>query len=500
MRAEWAEAHAKLLSVPPLFDEAMAGALVTSLSNELAPGSGFVSDILTPLRLTGLLAGEAGCWYIAEAARSEFREELRKENTELFRNALDISLKYMENGFGSTLRRVLGSRNSRLLIAVLTVGSSADHYTSFDNVVRELGAVHRLGRESGEAIARFALSQLPPASGRTRQTEFLLGMEKWRTSQRAAVAHFERVIDTEVIDLAFAVSTHLIGVSMVSRGDLQNAMVLLKQSVAALRQLRDPRELAQVLTSVGIAEREMSSNLLAEADNSELDESERSALIADADVHFQAAQDALDEAMGLAHEADDPHLEAGAHLELAACFARWDDITAAISESERARSIMHHDDRNYLRVLTQLGALYRQNDDYTKADAVLTEAAEVAVREGTAIPTLARLLNVQAVTDRKLGRINHAQVHAESSVRFGRILKDERHLGHSLHILALITIDTARDQSDLMPASELLSESRRMLESVRDSAGLRIIGEANLYLERRRDELDVGNKRDQSTS
>jgi tetratricopeptide (TPR) repeat protein len=492
MNTEWIEAYAKLLSVPPLFDEAIAKDLVSSLSNELANGSSTAGDFLTSLRLTGLLMGERDCWQITDSARSEFRKILVDENPDLFQRALTISINHMENSFASTLQRTFGARNAKLLILTLNLGRGTGDRVAFDRVIRQLTEGHRLGRASGEAIARVALSQLPPEPDRFRQMDFLIGMQEWRLHRRQrAQRYFNRVLTAGISDLADAISSHLVGAAMSRRGEHSEAVTLLQRSVATLKELQDNHGLCQVLISLGIAEREISARLISEADDEELDTSESAALIAEADNHFQAAQDALDEAAGLANDLQDRHLEAGAHLELAACFARWSDIDTAIHESETARKIISPNDREYVRVLTQLGSLYRQNGDYDRAGEVLGEAARLAPAHGAESIELARLLNVQSANERRIGRLDAARSYAMSSVEIGRRLKDDRHLGHSLHTLARITAEQAQSSAELIRAGELLQASEQIFEVFHDSVGLGMISNTRGYIERRRAELNT---------
>jgi tetratricopeptide (TPR) repeat protein len=336
----------------------------------------------------------------------------------------------------------------------------------------------------------LALSQLPAHPDRFRQMEFLRGLQAWRLEQRGrAENHFHRVLATRFTDLADAISAHLTGVAMSKRGDHGNAVTLLLRSVATLRELDDKRGLCQTLISLGIAKREISAMWLSEAADDEMDVNTRVSLMAQADESFRSAQDALDEAAELAHDLQDSHLEAQTHLELAACFERWNDIDAAIEESETARSIMAHDDRAYVRVLTQLGSLYKQNEDYENAGAVLSEAAQTAFALSRENIEEARLLNVQAAYERRRGHLDTAHSYAESSVRIGRKLEDKLHLGHALHTLAAITIDQAQSSANLDDAENLLRESEAALRASHNNVGLKKIEQTREVLKRRRVEL-----------
>ena len=490
MNAEWIEAHVKLLSVPPVFDEATATNLVSALADELAEGASSAPHFLPVLRLAGLLTGEPGCWQISDSTRAEFRDLLVKENPVLFRRALDICVDHMRNGLASTMRHVFGAANANLLVSTLALGRETGDHAAFDGVIRQLNEGHRLGRASGETIASVALSQLPPDPERLRQTEFLLGMQAWRLNQRPrAENHFDRVLDAGFSDLADAISAHLTGVALSVRGEYTNAVTRLQRSVRTLRELGDTRGLCQALISLGIAEREISVKRLSEADDNESSGDVSDSLITQADNSFQAAQKAFDDAAGLAKELEDEHLEAQAHMELAASFARWNDIDAAIQESETARAIISPNDRNYVRLMTQLGSLYRQDGDYETAGKVLDEAAQISLRLGRESSQLARLLNVQAANERRRGKFDTARSYALNSIEMGRRLKDKRHLGHALHTLATITLEVAKNGADLDLADKLLSESREALGSCNDTAGLRMIGQTRASLDKRRAEF-----------
>jgi hypothetical protein len=490
MNVHWTEAHVKLLSVPPVFDEATATDLVSKLADELVEGASGDSRFLMSLRLTGLLTGQPGCWQISDATRTQFRELLALENPVLFNRALGICVDHMRNGLASTMRQVFGAANANLLVSTLALGKDVGDHAAFNKVIMQLTEGHRLGRVAGETIARVALSQLPAHPDRFRQMEFLQGLQAWRAQQRPrAENHFGRVLATRVADLADAISAHLTGVAMSNRGEHLNAVTMLQRSVATLRELDDKRGLCQTLISLGIAEREISAMRLVEADDDETDANMRAALMAQADEIFRSAQDALNEAASLAQDLQDSHLEAQAHMELAACLERWNDIDAAIEESETARSIMPHDDRAYVRLLTQLGSLYRQNEDNENASAVLNEAMQAAFELGRENIELARLLNVQAAYERRRENLDTAHSYAASSVRIGRKLANKRHLGHALHTLAAITIDQAHSSADLDDAENLLRESEDALKASHSDAGLSKTERTREFLERRRLEL-----------
>jgi tetratricopeptide (TPR) repeat protein len=490
MNANWTEAHVKLLSVPPLFDEATATELVSSLSDELVEGSSKAPDFLISLRLAGLLTGHSGCWQISDATRVEFRELLIQENPNVFQRALGICVGRMQQEFASTVRLVFGAANASLLISTLALGTETSDRSAFDNVIRKLTEGHRLGRSSGEYVARVALAQLPPEPDRFRQMEFLLGMQAWRIHERwRAERHFDQVLTADIDDLADAIAAHLTGVTMSKRGEYATAITLLQRSISTLRRLRDVRGLCQALISRGIAEREVSAKLLQEADEEAANTTASALLISQADTNFHAAQDAFSEAIRLAQELQDGHLAAGAHLELAACFARWGDFDTAIQEAQTARSIMPSDDPEYVRLLTQLGSFYRQCGDYDSASSILDEATRVALEQGTANIELARLLNVQAANERRQGRLSAARSHAQESVQIGRKLKDQRHLGHAIHTLAVILLQEAKDSSQLRYVEQLLNESERILRGLHDSVGIGMINNTRSYLKNRQGEL-----------
>jgi tetratricopeptide (TPR) repeat protein len=493
MNANWTEAHVKLLSVPPLFDESTATDLVSSLSDELVEGSSKAQDFLTSLRLTGLLTGHSGCWQISDATRVEFRDLLIQENPVVFQRALGICVDHMREEFAPTVQRVFGAANASLLISTLALGTTTSDHTAFDNVIRKLTAGHRLGRSSGEDVTRVALAQLPQEPDRFRQMEFLLGMQAWRTHERRrAERHFDRVLTANFNDLADAISAHLAGVAMSKRGEHAAAIALLQRSIGTLRELQDARGLCQALISQGIAEREISAKLLQEADEEGSNTAADAVLlISHANENFQAAQNALEEAIELAQDLQDRHLEGGAHMELAACFARWGDLDTAIYEADTARSIMPSDDPEYVRLLTQLGSFYRQCGDYDNASSILDEAAQIALERGNESIELARLLNVLAANERRQGHLMAARSHAQKSVEIGRKLRDQRHLGHAIHTLAVIAIQDAKDSSQLLYAEQLLSESEQILKKLHDSVGLGMISNTRSYLTSRQGELGI---------
>ena len=291
MNAEWTEAHVKLLSVPPVFDEATATELVSELADELVEGASSDSRFLTSLRLAGVLTGPPGCWQISDATRVEFRALLAMENPILFKRALTICVDHMRNGLASTMRLVFGAANANLMVSAFAVGKEAGDRAAFDKVILQLNEGHRLGRASGETIARVALSQLPAHPDRFRQLEFLQGLQAWRVQQRQkAEEHFDRVLAASFADLADAISAHLTGVAMSMRGEYSNAVTVLQRSVQTLRELDDKRGLCQTLISLGIAEREISAKRLSEADDDEIGVNRRTSLMARADEIFRATQ------------------------------------------------------------------------------------------------------------------------------------------------------------------------------------------------------------------
>lgn len=368
MRAEVIDAHARVLSVAPFFDSSTAADIVSTFAGDVVSGADKVAASFSELRLSGLLEKEGVSWRIAEPARQDYLEEMKTDHVETYRGAVGLFLTHATNGFGPSLAATVGDRGADLLIRVMRLAVADSPDAAFAEVIEQVQAGGRSGRESDARIAQHVIRDLPGYRERDRHLALLLGLELWRAEHHAeARQHFERVLKEQSSDLASAIAAHLLAVSWREVGEDERASAYVTEAVGTLRSLGDRRGLRMALTTLGGVERELFSRLLARADDSNLGAPERSNLLDEAQVHFDAAQDALDEAIGIGDDLADKSGAGAAKLELASCFQRWGEVWTALEVAEDARESLDPQDSDYLRALTLLASLYRDVGDIPRA-------------------------------------------------------------------------------------------------------------------------------------
>jgi tetratricopeptide (TPR) repeat protein len=155
----------------------------------------------------------------------------------------------------------------------------------------------------------------------------------------------------------------------------------------------------------------------------------------------------------------------------------------AIQTAEQSVELLKGDSEDGVWARTVLGSLYRSIGDMQSAASVLEDGSAIANRLGTGSLELARLLNVQASTDRRAGNHAAAVKHARESVEIGRRLRSRRHLSQALYTLAIVLIDLSGEK-ELEEAGEALNESARLLSELNDRRGLTMVTTTRLKLMR----------------
>ncbi|MFF4030531.1 tetratricopeptide repeat protein [Streptomyces sviceus] len=486
MKRNLLDAYASILSIPPIFDEALALEFGTNPQFKIARSEAEALRLLTELKMCGAIVRERyTCWRISESLRSELQRDFQNDRMEDYPTVVQMYLRHA--GFSGKFQGVLGLSASEITKAVLQLsvsGSRAD-LNKLVGIVKD-GA--RKGRGADARCTMALLSQLPPYPDQKRQQEFFYALWLWRHRDRsAATRSLNEVIKHPQQDLASAISAHLLAVVDIDEGSEFKAIPLLQRSLSDLEVIDDRRGTALVLTTLGRAQREIAARSKARAGDLRIDPSKRFEYEKSAMEYFASAHDSFEEARELASALGEKTSSASAALELAICYEREGDIDAAIIAAEEARQEVPTEDQETMaRILTLLGSLYRKREDYSASASALDEAFKYLTE-----PTLelAKLLNVLASTERKMGNLPQARQHAEHSVSIGRRLRNVRHIAHALCTLASVAIDLAQSYEELDFAASCMDEAGNILEELHDIRGLSYVASLRKASEKKRREL-----------
>jgi tetratricopeptide (TPR) repeat protein len=493
MKTEWLDAHAQLLSVPPVFDEPLVSQVDEAFAERLVAGAGGRgAEAFRELRLAGLVVREQNAWRLADPLRGELRRRFQRENLETFQAVADSVVEYGGNGLRETLSRTLGVKGAEMNLTVLRVAAKPEDDDALNSLVDLVERRARSGRESDATSAAVLLSQLPATPARERHIEFLLGLAAWREGERGqAREHFSRVLRSDRIDRAAAVAAHLTGVALTAEGSYEVGIPLLQRSVDLNRQLSNQRGLALVLLSLGGARRDFGAQLSVIGAEEEFGNEPR--LFEDAEAQFEAAIEELEEAFDLAEQLGDERLISSALLNLATTYQRQGNRDLAIELAEASRELIPDSHPDIVRVHTVLGSLYKDAGDHEAAATELETAARLGPEVGIASLTLAKLLNVLASNERRTGQLEAALSHVRLSVAFGRDLDNARHLSQALHTLATVLADAATTEEEFAEAEQALDESEGLLRDLHDTRGLEMLGRTRNWIrEARQRRLQTG--------
>ncbi|MET7693397.1 tetratricopeptide repeat protein [Streptomyces sp. NPDC005483] len=482
------DAYASILSIPPVFDEALALDFGTSAQFDIAHDTTEAVRLFGQLRLCGIVVRENNfCWKVEESFRNELLRRIQKESHLDYQNAVRIFLEHANNGFSVKMKRVLGENAAEITSRVLRLELS-DAGEDFNTLVEIVQEGARRGRGADARCTVNLLSQLPYHPDRERQENFFEALWLWRHHDRiGARDHLECVLAYPHQDLASAISAHLLAVMDIEQGKEHLAISLLERSLSDLESIDHERGRALVLTTMGRAQREIATRCQAQAGT---DPNNKRGHLNEAAEYFSAAHSSFDEATLLAGKLNEWSSFSKARLELAVSYEREGNLDKAIQIVEEARQRTPSTDRDLIiRGLTQLGSLYRKRNKYAAAASILDEALRFTEGDQPNFE-IAKLLNVIASAERKQGNLAAARQHAESSVSLGRRLGNARHTAHALSNLAAIVVDDAASETDLSFAIKCLDESQGFLRRLNDVRGLGMVAETRGRIQRKAGDLE----------
>ncbi|MFC9686124.1 tetratricopeptide repeat protein [Streptomyces sp. NPDC056948] len=488
MEASILDAYASILSIPPVFDEALAINYGTSAEFNIAHDKIEATHLFEQLRLCGVIVREQGlCWKVEESFRNEFLRRIQRDSRLDYMNAVRVFLEYSNVGFSAKMRRVLGESAAEITSRImrLELNDTSEDFNALVEIVQE-GA--RRGRGADARCTINLLGKLPHHPDRERQENFFEALWLWRRHDRkGARDHLECVLAHPNQDLASAISAHLLAVIDIEQGKEHLAISLLERSLSDLEFIDHERGRALVLTTLGRAQREIATRCQAQAGT---DPNKRIGHLNEAAEFFSAAHSSFDEAALVAGKLNEWSSYSKAQLELAVSYEREGKLDKAIQIVEEARQRTPSTDRDLIvRGLTQLGSLYRKRNKYAAAASILDEALRFTEGDQPNFE-IAKLLNVLASAERKQGNLAEARHHAESSVQLGRRLGNSRHTAHALSNLAAIVVDDAVSEADLDFAIACLDESQGVLRGLNDVRGLHMIAETRGRVQRKRGDLE----------
>ncbi|KQR08539.1 hypothetical protein ASF78_20025 [Cellulomonas sp. Leaf334] len=270
------------------------------------------------------------------------------------------------------------------------------------------------------------------------------------------MANFQTVLDEPTRDIAAAISAHLVAVALYGDGALDEAKNRVELSVSIGREIEDERGLAFTLSTLGRVELALSNR------TGSVEAARRAITALDEATKYAENYDVLGRTLQYLAEAQ---LKIG-HGEDA---QRLGYEAIEISQyGERA-----------VEARTAAALIERELGNESSYQALLSDAEEIAARDGVGGRSLAKLLNMEASSRRRSGDMSGALALAKRSLALGRRLNDRRHVAHAAHTLAAITIDLLPVSSDipadLDEARKLLEESRTALVRLRDARGIQLV-------------------------
>lgn len=442
----------RLLSAAPWFDTETATELLelADLSNESA------HEVLARVRRSGLLVRRGEVERVQEPNRSEWRQSLFADDSELYRAALDVFARRSRSSLGERLNGVLGEDGSFLTARAIECVSNPEPGDALDDLVTRIED----GPDQWDIVTSVAVAHLIELYGfkRDRLSDFFEGLSLWSSDRKdEAAAYFRRVVSDRKQDRAGAISEHLLGVSMYQTGNLFEAETILEDAIAHLEYLNDRKGLEVTLCTYGRVEHSIFER------NGDFESLARSRV-------------ALERALGLA--STNSTRRARTLQYLARTVGEYGEYPLAISLAQEAVK-SSTDPVSAVNSRTTLALLHRDAEQVLEYLAVISEASEIAEEHDVRGKTLARLLNMAAAAQRRAGNLTDAVSLAERSIRLGEKLEDDRHTAHAQHTLAAILIDELPNRDPVLSEVELvldlLQRSRNTLAGFHDVRGVGLI-------------------------
>jgi tetratricopeptide (TPR) repeat protein len=455
---------AKLLSIPPAFDEHLAAVLVSNFGTTQPSTAPEVSAerarrFIHELNHAGLLIRGNGWFRVNESLRTQLSAELRRDDFGLYVDVVASCVAHMSNGSKNVLIAAAGSHGAEIVLSILRMeaGSAAEEFGAFDDLVNNLNQSSQRGRYGDASAAARLVDDLPLTEDRGRQRAFLTGLVLWNDDRKTeAIVHLEKVWKGPPRDLAFAIAAHLMAAHHQAQGNAGEALLYATESRDTLREIGDSRGLAMVLTTLGRIERDLV---------------ERDPQAAEIGMNpIATLQEAADLALGIGNP-----VQAGLALAYIAGVQQHDeDYEEALATALEARALVPDRNPVLLQIIPLLVSLYRTLGRFDEALVASDEGSTIARTLGDRRHQ-AILLNTQASLERQIGQLADSQKHALASVELGRALGNSKHVSRALNTLARVLTEVATDRESLAKARSAAEESRSILTSLQDVRGLRMI-------------------------
>lgn len=442
----------RVLSAAPWFDTETATELLglAEFADESA------QEVLARVRRSGLLVRDGEVERVQEPNRSEWRQALFADDSELYRAALEIFARRSRSSLGDRLTDVLGTDGTFLTTRAIECVSYAEPAEALDDLVSRLED----GPDQWDPVTAVAVARLIELYGfkRDRLSDFFEGLALWSNDRRdEAASYFRRVVADRKQDRAGAISEHLLGVVMYQTGDLFEAEAVLEDAISHLEGLNDRKGLEVTLCTYGRVQHSIYKR------NGDLEALARSRI-------------ALERALGLA--TDESPRKARTLQYLARTVGDYGEYPVAIALAEQAVELAD-DAVSAMNSRTTLALLYRDAAMVELYLETIEDAAEIAEKYNVRGKTLARTLNMAAAAYRRVGDYRAAIRLALRSIRVGEQLADDRHVAHAQHTLAATRIDSLHDgrpdPTDIAEILDLLNRSRNTLAGFHDVRGVGLV-------------------------
>lgn len=450
---------ARILSVPIVLTRPLAATMLSEVA-DVSPTT--AEDLIHRLAATAGLSLN-GQLNLAPSLRWELAADLQRESEHDYAKAAETAAVYYESKDDIGVVQQLG-RDGSEIASLLLLMATDDRDEAARSVGERVAESILQGNFTQVALTnQLSRSVVHPVDQRLEL--FLASMSYWTAGENSqAAVLFRRLAAENRMDHIGAVSTHLLAVESASRGDLDTALAQARESLAMLREQGDKDGVAQVMTTLGVIERE----------------------VEDAAYSFGAAPSVdsvatLEDALRLAEEMKDYRQYAIIAGRLATSLFRRDRFDESVDVVLDALSRIPQESLPRQRFdLASVGASAAQRQgDFATARQFYDVATELAGEIGS-LEEQARLLNQRSSFERLQGRAEAAVEYAKRSVAIGEELANDRHLSHAYHNLGRALGAVGQGEAAL----RYLDRATELLLKLQDARGLKMVQTTRSLIQR----------------
>lgn len=436
----------QLLSVAPCFDGDLGAELVSLARPD--PGADFPREYLKIATNHGLVEPVSSLKRVSAMVQRPLMQSLRENNDELYKSALTAFLSHADSDMAEPLATIFGSDGSEVIRETFRVIVSLDparQFLQLDDLLKTNG---QRGRWADHVAAANLLEKYGDSNNRV--THYLRAMSLWHQGKRSQASEvFELVLAGDPEDRMAGVAGHLRGTLLHKQGKTREAIELLQRARDVLDSINDDFGYTVTTTT--------QSRVVLDRFRSLRDEQD---LVKANDLAVDAVRRAEDQLRG-GEDRECAHMLSSSHIALANVRVEQRKLELAAESALAAvrcslPGTLDELKSNvvYSRVLRDLG----NGDD--NAAGILRNALNVFDARGQSnLRHKAMALNVLASIEKSFSPETAFET-ASESLDIGEVLRDNRHIAHSL--LTLVQIELTLERWTTLTTQERRGEFRRM--------------------------------------